>query len=143
MSEQNPTESVVPPETSVPSAEAPVPVEEVTITPEPAPSVPVEESSVPTPVVPTPVIVPSPPSTSSGQAKSFLAKALEAIQFRKRKKLEKIMKFVNEKGSATNDQIEKLLHVSDATANRYLSQLTREHRLRREGHTSGTVYKLP
>lgn len=49
-----------------------------------------------TPVLPesAPVAVPPPKS-----AKYFITMALEAIQFRKRKKLDKIMKFVTERGS--------------------------------------------
>ena len=52
-----------------------------------------------------------------------LTKAQLTIQEKKRKKLEKIIEALNTKGKITNDEIEKLLHVSDATATRYLEQL--------------------
>ena len=97
---------------------------------------PVIEESTPTPVavVPAPVLSPQ-SSVQSTQLppKSFLAKALEKIQFRKRAKLEKIIKFAQEKKSITNDQVEKLLHVSDATVTRYLSELVKQNRLKRTG----------
>lgn len=114
---------------------------------------PVPVMEAPTPVLPTPMSRPSeergstevskpnvvPPPKS---AKYFLTKALEAIQFRKRAKLEKIIKFITAKGSAGNDQIEKLLHISNATATRYLSQLVREGRLKKIGIGSETRYTL-
>ena len=41
----------------------------------------------------------------------------------------------------TNDEVEKLLHVSDATATRYLSALEKEGRIRQVGKTGhGVVY---
>lgn len=92
------------------------------------------------PVLPTPAPMSVPPPKS---AKYFLTLALKAIQFRKKAKMEKIIKFVTAKGSVTNDQVEKLIHVSDATATRYLSQLAREHRLQRVGTPEHAVYKLP
>lgn len=76
-----------------------------------------------------------------GTSKSFLAKALEKIQFRKRAKLEKVMKLAGEKKSITNDDVEKLLHVSDATATRYLAELVRQGRLRRIGVPQNPRYE--
>lgn len=64
---------------------------------------------------------------------SLLAKAREMIQFRKRKKLEKIMSMFLKKAEITNDEVEKLLHVSDATATRYLEQLEKEGKIRQTG----------
>lgn len=66
-------------------------------------------------------------------------KARAVIQSRKRKKLEKIIEVVNAKGKITNDQVEKLLHVSDATATRYLAQLEKEGKLKQEGKTGKGV----
>ena len=40
------------------------------------------------------------------------------------------MVFARAQGGVTNDQVEKLLRVSDATASRYLAQLTKTGRLR-------------
>ena len=103
------------------------------------------ETAVSAPV-PEPIPTLSPTSTPAAQSvqpnpRSFLQKALDAIQFRKRAKLEKIIKFVVLKGSTTNDQIEKLLRVSDATATRYLSQLVKEGRLKRVGPDGNARYE--
>ena len=70
---------------------------------------------------------------------SLLAKAREAIQFRKRKKLEKIMGMFLKQASITNDEVEKLLHISDATSTRYLEQLEKEGKIKQEGRTGKSV----
>ena len=69
----------------------------------------------------------------------LLAKAREMIQFRKRKKLEKIMSLFLKQASITNDEVEKLLHVSDATATRYLEQLEKEGKIKQSGRTGTGV----
>ena len=70
---------------------------------------------------------------------TLLAKAREMIQFRKRKKLEKIMGMFLKQKTITNDEVEKLLHVSDATATRYLEQLEKEGKIKQEGRTGKSV----
>ena len=70
---------------------------------------------------------------------SLLAKARETIQFRKRRKLEKIMSMFLNQRTITNDKVEKLLHVSDATATRYLDQLEKEGKVKQEGRTGKSV----
>ena len=68
-------------------------------------------------------------------------KARVAIQDRKRKKRDKIMQALNTRNKITNDEVEKLLHVSDATATRYLSALEKEGKIRQVGRTgAGVVY---
>src|SRR3989344_2444362 len=137
----------------------PEPTQETPATPSPEPQPgdgpPLEEISVPpTPVetllsTPEPqnqpvIFSPTPPSLSPIETlhpRSFLAKALESIQFRKRAKLEKIIRLATEKGSIKNDQVEKLLRVTDATATRYLSQLVKDGRLRRIGHQAQPQYE--
>lgn len=47
---------------------------------------------------------------------------------------------LNTKGRITNNDVEKLLHVSDATATRYLNILEREGAIRQVGKTGSTVY---
>lgn len=70
-----------------------------------------------------------------------IAKARAAMQDQKRKKLDKIMARLSEKGKITNDEVEKLLRVSDATATRYLDTLEKEGRVRQEGKTGkGVLY---
>lgn len=102
----------------------------------------IESTPTPVEIVPAPVLPPqSPVQPIQPSPKSFLAKALEKIQFRKRAKLDKIMKFAQDKKSITNDQVEKLLHVSDATATRYLSELVKQNRLKRTGLPQNPRYE--
>ena len=90
--------------------------------------------SVPEPIVPAPVAV-------RHSVRDILAKASAMIQFRKTKKLEKIMVAINQHGKITNDEVEKLLHVSDATATRYLSALEKQGKIKQVGKTgTGVVY---
>ena len=115
---------------------APLPTDTLVSTPEPVPIKPLDTARG----EPLPQVI---PITAVPQAhpRSFLAKALESIQFRKRAKLEKIIKLATEKGSIKNDQVEKLLRVTDATATRYLSQLVKDGRLRRIGHQAQPQYE--
>jgi predicted HTH transcriptional regulator len=71
--------------------------------------------------------------------KDILVKARATIQNRKRVKLEKILEHLNAKNHITNDEVEKLLHVSDATATRYLSQLEGEGKIKQIGTTGKAV----
>ncbi|PIR85621.1 hypothetical protein COU14_03335 [Candidatus Kaiserbacteria bacterium CG10_big_fil_rev_8_21_14_0_10_44_10] len=84
------------------------------------------------PVEPTPVAQPV-TVTAQPNPRSFLSKALASIQFRKKAKFEKIMRLVSTQHSITNDQVQKLLYVSDATASHYLLQLVKERRLKKVG----------
>ena len=43
------------------------------------------------------------------------------------------------KSKITNDEVEKFLHVSDATATRYLSQLEKEGKIKQSGKTGKGV----
>jgi Fic family protein len=70
----------------------------------------------------------------------LLEKAKNAIQFRKRKKLDKVMAMFLKQSKITNDEVEKFLHVSDATATRYLSQLEKENRIKQTGKTGHSVF---
>jgi len=93
-------------------------------------------SSQPEPIEPEPipVIVPN-----KNKILELLNKAKLAIQSRKRKKLDKIMILFLKKSKITNDEVEKFLHVSDATATRYLSQLEKENRIKQVGKTGKAV----
>lgn len=74
--------------------------------------------------------------------RDILAKASAKIQSKKKAKLEKIMAALNTKNKITNDEVEKLLHVSDATATRYLSALEKEGKLQQVGKTGpGVAYQ--
>lgn len=116
---------------------APAPTQEIATEP-----VPVDPSAAPTPLdaattpQPTQPVPPTPTVVSL-----LLQKARQAIHLRRQKKLEKIMKIARTKGKITNDDVEKLLHVSDATATRFLQKLINEGKLRRVGKTSQTHYE--
>jgi len=89
---------------------------------------------------------PEPPSAAApvptSRIRDLLTRARLAIQDRKRKKRDKIMTLLNTKSKIANDEVEKLLHASDATATRYLSALEKEGRIRQVGKTGhGVVYQ--
>lgn len=129
-----------------PAAASPPPSSPAPELPEPAPELPPIET--PTPEIPQPSPAPQPTQPTNPTAtapitiKDRLYAALEKIQFRKRAKLNKILLLAAKKRSIKNDDVEKLLKVSDATASRYLRQLVQEGRLRRSGMTSSIVYEL-
>lgn len=71
-----------------------------------------------------------------------MVKARATIQDRKRKKLDRILEALTAKGKITNDEVEKLLRVSDATAARYLSALEKEGKIQQVGKTGkGVEYR--
>lgn len=88
---------------------------------------------------PVPQSLPSTPAPVAPAGRDVLAKARATIQDRKRKKLEKILEALNTKGKISNDEVEKLLHVSDATATRYLSTLEKEGKIKQVGKTGKSV----
>ena len=130
-----PAEATAPetPTAQVPVNE-PLPPEPEPIAPTPAPEPP-QAASAP--------VAAAPASTSSPQAtypaRDLLVKARATIQDRKHKKLEKILEALTAKGKITNDEVEKLLHVSDATATRYLSALEKEGKIQQVGKTGKAV----
>ena len=159
MADDVPTQAPIPePTPPEPAQEAPTVVE----MPVPAPAeatapetqtaqVPVNEPlpPEPEPIAPTPA-----PAASASVAaapthpsRDLLVKARATIQDRKRKKLDKILEFLDAKAKngstssprVTNDEVEKLLHVSDATATRYLSALEKEGKIQQVGKTGKAV----
>lgn len=68
--------------------------------------------------------------------------ANQARSQRKSDKLNRIMEFMRTKQSVSNEDVQKLLHVSQSTATNYLSQLTSSGMLKREGIRGGTKYSL-
>ena len=68
---------------------------------------------------------------------------LEKITGTRQKKLDKVIEFARKKGSIRNDDIEKLLHVSDATASRYLAKLVKDGHLKSVGNSkTNTTYEI-
>ncbi|MDO8552237.1 MAG: hypothetical protein Q7S01_01755 [bacterium] len=108
--------------------------------PSPAPTIAENPSASSTPQVesPAPVIAPV-----SSALLSLRDKALEAIQFKRRARLEKIIVLAEKKRSIGNDDVEKLLHVSDSTATRYLAALVREGKLQQTGVPQAQRYSMP
>jgi len=109
---------------------------------------PIPVSPTPEPInLPTPPLEggqnPPSPLYQGGTIRNLLLKAKEMIQFRKRKKLEKILGLAQTKQKITNNDVEKFLRVSDATATRYLSQLVKEGKLTQAGRRGGAFYLLP
>lgn len=82
----------------------------------------------------------SPPSKGGEERRGDLALANAKIQEAKRKKLDKIMARLSEKVRITNDEVEKLLRVSDATATRYLQALEKENKIKQTGSTGTGVF---
>ena len=94
---------------------------------------PVEQSTDPVPFAPVsaePIPVPH-----TNIIRELLAKARAKIQSRKRLKLDKVLTLFAKRTSITNDEVEKLLHVSDATATRYLESLEKENKIKKIGKT--------
>ena len=121
---------VAPAPPSEPVPEPIVPAATTATADKPVETIPAPVSPAPAPTPPTPPPPPAPAPVADNVIQRLLAKAKEKIQFRKQAKLEKIMVFAKAQGGVTNDQAQKLLRVSDATASRYLAQLTKNGRLR-------------
>ncbi len=103
------------------------------------------ETGVPAKTVaaPMPQTEASVPATKMTAAPDTTIKARAAIQSKKRQKLDLILEEVCKKGSISNNEVEKLLGVSDATASRYLATLQKDGELKRLGRTGKAVrYQL-
>jgi len=94
------------------------------------PNIP-EPSPTPTPAEPV--------SQPKSLARQLIAKAREAIQNRKRKKIDHVMDLFAKRTNITNNQVADFLHVSDATATRYLQILENENKIKQVGKTGKGV----
>ena len=142
------TEPTPPPQESTPAPEpeTPAPTEAQASVSESEPLSQGETEtgkSVPEPT-PEPQTNPQPQQSSSAPTVPTLhgdiVKARAKIQETKHMKLDKIMAKLTEKGRITNDEVEKLLHVSDATATRYLQALEKENKIKQTGVTGKAVF---
>ena len=79
-------------------------------------------------------------TSSSFSFRNLLTKARETIQFRKTKKLNKIIELLNKKEKISNNDVTLLLRVSDATATRYLNILQQEGKIQQSGKTGHSVF---
>lgn len=124
----NPAEAVTEPTAQMDGNEPLAPVAE-----------PIAETPEPELQKPTEALLPSVQVAPRSGIRELLVKAQSVIQFRKRKKLDQVMGLFAKRTSVTNDDVEKLLHVSDATATRYLSILEKEGKIKQTGKTGKGV----
>jgi hypothetical protein len=126
-----------------PESEVPEPSKEAPI-PEPGQSIPTEPaSSAPAPLTPPAPQTQSPvQQDQTGFIHSLLIKAQAKIQFNKQKKLDKIMLFAEKKKIIANEDVQKLLHISSATATRYLVKLVQQGRLARARNPRDAKYQF-
>ena len=87
----------------------------------------------------TPTEATPPVASSFNHMRELQVKEQLAIKNKKRKKLDLAMTLFLKKSKITNDEVEKFLHVSDATATRYLSQLEKEGKIKQNGKTGKGV----
>ena len=71
--------------------------------------------------------------------RELLQKANVKRRDNKQKNLDKIMAELEKRGKITNDEVEKLLRCSDATATRYLEELIKQGKIKRVGKTGAGV----
>ena len=137
MDDTNTTDdATTPPEPSVPEntpseIQASLPIPE-------APEAPRNDENL-APVVNTAPQIPPSQTPAPSFIEDLLVRARSAIQTRKRKKLDAVMTLFGKRSGITNDEVEKFLHVSDATATRYLSILEKEGKVRQAGRTGKSV----
>jgi len=90
----------------------------------------------------TPQTQPPAQQDERGFIRSLLIKAQAKIQFNKQKKLEKLIQLAQNKQIIANDDVQKLLRVSDATATRYLVKLVQQGRITRVGSPRDAKYQF-
>lgn len=76
-----------------------------------------------------------------GQNRSLnLAKAILKRKDKKSKHLESIIRLFSKKPNIQNADVQKLLHIADSTAHRYLDQLEKSNQIRQIGEVGQSVY---
>ncbi len=109
--------------------------------------VPVESAPAPAsaPASLTP-LAPQPQSPAqqdqTGFIRALLAKAQAKIQSNKQKKFDKIIQYAQKMKIIANEDMQKLLHISSATATRYLVKLVQQGRLARVGNPRDAKYQF-
>ena len=79
----------------------------------------------------------------TGFIRTLLAKANAKIQSKRQKKLDLLIQSVSKKGKIDNREVQKLLRISDKTAERYLNKLVAQGKLKRVGAGRDVIYTLP
>jgi hypothetical protein len=99
--------------------------------------------SAPAPLTPQALQPQSPvQEDQDGFIRALLAKAQAKIQSNKQKKLDKIILLAQKKKIVVNEDIQKFLHISSATATRYLVKLVQQGRLTRVGNPRDAKYQF-
>ena len=116
------------------------------------PKEPQTEAVSATPV--KPVSAPAPQTVVASQSQSLaqqdqvgfiralLAKANAKLHSNRQKKLDNLILMAQKKRMITNDDVQKLLRVSDATATRYLVKLVEQGHLARAGNPRDAKYQF-
>jgi len=103
------------------------------------------ESDVPPqPASTSPTLQSQPPLQQDqvGFIRVLLAKANAKLHSNRQKKLDNLMLMAQKKRNITNDDVQKLPRVSDATATRYLVKLVEQGRLARVGSPRDVKYQF-
>jgi hypothetical protein len=112
---------------------------------EPVQPPPLQSAPVSAPTALTPSVPQSQSPAQQDQTgfiRALLAKAQAKIQSNKQKKLDKIILFAQKKKIIANEDVQKLLHVSSATATRYMVKLVQQGRLTRVGNPRDAKYQF-
>ena len=80
------------------------------------------------------------PLIRSHESAEGRVKSLATRRSQKQRRLEKILQFLKTRERIANNDVEKLLRVSDATATRYLSELERTGTIQQIGKTGQSVF---
>lgn len=72
----------------------------------------------------------------------LLKKARMTIQLRKLKKIHRVLELFNEQERVTNEDVQKMLRVSNRTARRYFDQLEKKGRVKQVGDVGRGVYYI-
>ena len=106
-------------------------------------TIPVQSVPASAPLTP---LVPQPQSPTqqdqTGFIRALLAKANAKLHSNRQKKLDILMLMAQKKRIITNDDVQKLLRVSDATATRYLVKLVQQGHLARAGNPRDAKYQF-
>ena len=78
----------------------------------------------------------------TGFIRALLAKANAKLHSNRQKKLDNLILMAQKKRTITNDDVQKLLRVSDATATRYLVKLVEQGHLARAGNPRDAKYQF-
>ncbi len=140
-----PTQEIFQPESNFAEASLDKPTPEISVDPI-NPNITIEKTpdtvtitEVMEPKAPVPEVSKVPFDTKTFLA-SLLPKLKEKLSFRTEKRLSKIMELARKNGEIQNDEVEKLLHVSDASATRYLVKLVQRGSLRVSGPKNHPKY---